>query len=94
MLNLNIKSMKNQMNRCSVLRLTCLTLLFSLSSLMLLSQEIKPFKVSIEFKLDEKGNAQVTYGSKMNAGQWDNFKRSMGNNQRLFLGLIREHDRG
>ena len=91
MLYSKIKSMMNQRNRCSVMRLMCLTVLLSLSSLVLFAQEIKPFKVSIEFKLDEKGNAQVTYGSKMNAGQWDNFKRSMGNNQSL---LKRQIERG
>lgn len=54
------------------------------------AQEIKPFKVTLEFTLDEKGNSKVIYGSKMNAGQWDNFKRSMGNNQSL---LKREIER-
>lgn len=91
MLYSKIKSMMNQRNRWAVMRLMCLTVLLSLSSLVLFAQEIKPFKVSIEFKLDEKGNAQVTYGSKMNAGQWDNFKRSMGNNQSL---LKRQIERG
>lgn len=55
------------------------------------ADEIKPFKVNIEFLADEYGNAKVTYGMKMNASQWDNFKRSMGNNQSL---LKRQMERG
>lgn len=55
------------------------------------AQEIKPFKVNVEFKLDENGSSKVVYSAKMNAGQWDNFKRTMGNNQSL---LKREVERG
>lgn len=55
------------------------------------AQEIKPVKNNIEFTLDEYGNSNVVYSMKMNASQWDNFKRSMGNNQSL---LKRELERG
>lgn len=54
------------------------------------AQEIKPFKINLEFSLDEYGNGKVVYSTKMNASQWDNFKRSTGNNQSL---LKRELER-
>ncbi|HNR18998.1 MAG TPA: hypothetical protein PKN75_01990 [Bacteroidia bacterium] len=55
------------------------------------AQEIKPFKINLEFTLDEYGNSKVIYSCKMNASQWDNFKRSTGNNQSL---LKREIEKG
>lgn len=55
------------------------------------AQEIKPFKISLEFTLDDYGNSKVVYSCKMNASQWDNFKRSTGNNQSL---LKREIEKG
>jgi hypothetical protein len=54
------------------------------------AQEIKPLKVNLQFTLDEFGNGKVIFSSKLNASQWDNFKRSMGNNQSL---LKRELER-
>jgi hypothetical protein len=54
------------------------------------AQEIKPFKVNLEFALDEKGDAKVTYSMKMNAAQWDVFKQTTGTNQSL---LKRELER-
>lgn len=65
--------------------------LFILIYNIISAQEIKPFKVTVEFTLDETGSSKVVYFAKMNAGQWDNFKRSMGNNQSL---LKREIERG
>lgn len=54
------------------------------ASVQLSAQEIiKPLKVNIEFKVDKYGNAKTSYSMKMTASQWDNFKRSMGNNQSL-----------
>jgi hypothetical protein len=58
-------------------------LLASAPLVFCVAQEIKPFKVSIDFNLDESGNANVVSSAKMNASQWDNFKRAMGNNQSL-----------
>jgi hypothetical protein len=54
------------------------------------AQEIKPLKVNLEFTLDEFGNGKVLFSQKMNASQWDNFKRVMGSNQSL---LKRELER-
>lgn len=53
-------------------------------------QEIKPIKVNIEFNVDDKGNAKVSYAMTMNAARWDNFKRSLGSNPSL---LKREMER-
>ncbi|MCC6384132.1 MAG: hypothetical protein LC117_04035 [Bacteroidia bacterium] len=65
-------------------KLALLTLVISGFCLQLKSQEVvKPLKVNIELAIDENGNAQATYQTKLNAGQWDAFKRSMGNNQSL-----------
>ncbi|MBL7929190.1 MAG: hypothetical protein JNL47_06930 [Bacteroidia bacterium] len=61
-----------------------LIITFLVSSISLKAQEIiKPLKVNIEFLVDKYGNAKTTYAMKMTASQWDNFKRSMGNNQSL-----------
>ncbi|MBK7391556.1 MAG: hypothetical protein IPI23_21525 [Bacteroidetes bacterium] len=54
------------------------------------AQEIKPFKVSIDFALEESGDAKVSYSTKMNASQWDMFKKTTGTNQSL---LKRELER-
>lgn len=44
-------------------------------------QEIKGMKQRIDFKFDELGDAEVTFTMKLNASQWDNFKKTIGNNQ-------------
>jgi hypothetical protein len=54
------------------------------------AQEVKPFKMNVQFTLDRYGNAQVTFSMRMNASQWDDFKHSIGNNQSL---LKRELER-
>ncbi|OQA12602.1 MAG: hypothetical protein BWY67_00200 [Bacteroidetes bacterium ADurb.Bin397] len=54
------------------------------------AQEIKPFKVAIDFTLEESGDAKVSYSTKMNASQWDMFKKTTGTNQSL---LKRELER-
>jgi hypothetical protein len=57
---------------------------FLMCSFSLAAQEIiKPVKVNIEFMVDKFGNAKTSYSMKMTASQWDNFKRSMGNNQSI-----------
>jgi hypothetical protein len=60
-----------------------LILIFIISTDLVAQEIIKPLKVNIEFLVDKYGNAKTTYSMKMNASQWDNFKRSMGNNPSL-----------
>lgn len=43
-------------------------------------EQIKGTKQKMEIKLDELGNASVSVTMKLNASQWDAFKRSLGNN--------------
>lgn len=42
--------------------------------------QVEPLKQNISFTLDKKGNSEVEVNMKLNASQWDNFKRMTGNN--------------
>ncbi len=54
-------------------------------------EEIKGTKQKMEIKLDELGNASISVTMKLNASQWDMFKRSLGNNTSL---LKRQIEKG
>lgn len=43
-------------------------------------QQIEPLKQNIDFHIDSLGNAHVTVTMKLDAAQWDNFKRAVGDN--------------
>lgn len=51
-------------------------------------QEIKGMKQQVVFEVDEVGDAAMTLTMKMNAMQWDNFKRAMGGNQAEFRRMV------
>lgn len=43
-------------------------------------EEVKGMKQKLEMNLDELGNASVAVTMKLNASQWDGFRRTIGNN--------------
>jgi hypothetical protein len=43
-------------------------------------QEVKGMKQVFDFHVDELGNAMIEVSMKLNASQWDMFKKSIGNN--------------
>lgn len=64
-----------------IFRISILFITIAFINLHALGQEqIKGTKQKMEIKLDELGNASVSVTMKLNASQWDMFKRSLGNN--------------
>lgn len=64
-----------------IFRLSMMIVIFSLMNFTSSAQEqIKGIKQKLEFKLDELGNADISVIMKLNASQWDNFKKTLGNN--------------
>lgn len=58
-------------------------LLTCVSWLPALAQEIKPIKQNINFNIDNLGDGHLEVSISFTAAQWDNFKRTMGNNTDL-----------
>ena len=51
-------------------------------------QEVRGTKQLLEFDIDELGNGEMALTMKLNAMQWDNFKRTTGSNQASLRRLI------
>lgn len=65
-----------------------LQLLFAGFNKITAQQEIRGLKQLLELNIDELGNAEIAMTMKLNAMQWDNFKRTTGNNQASLKRLI------
>ena len=68
----------------------CFIILYLVILPVMSQQKIEPLKINLIFKLDSYGNSDMEASMKLNAAQWDNFKRKIGTNVSI---LKREMER-
>ena len=69
----------------------CILLIISFTINAQSQEVIKGLKQVFDLTLDDLGNADVNVTMKLNASQWDNFKKSVGNNTSI---IKREMEKG
>ena len=78
--------------KTSIIRLCILFVMLAQINFPSYGQEqIKGIKQNLDIKIDDLGNAVIALNMKLNASQWDMFKRSLGNNT---SNLKREMEKG
>lgn len=64
-------------------RIAAMVFVFCMALTSWSQQEIKGMKQVFDYHIDELGNAIIEVSMKLNASQWDMFKRNVGNNQSI-----------
>lgn len=59
---------------------SCILLCVLINTYAPAQQEVKGIKQIFDFHVDDLGNAMIEVSMKLNASQWDMFKRNIGNN--------------
>ena len=71
--------------RPTILKKIYLVLLICITAFITRGQEeIKGIKQTFDISVDDLGNAIIEVSMKLNASQWDMFKKKIGNNTSMF----------